>query len=66
MGKHPSRDVAAHRIREKLAWIDSEIDDEITARDVAYTHDYEYRASDARLKGLRVEKEALKEILGDL
>jgi len=66
MGKHPSRDVAAHRIRRQLQRVSDDIDDEITARDVAYTYDYEYRASDARLKALRIEKEALKEVLGDL
>jgi hypothetical protein len=66
MGQHPSRDVAAHRIRERLSHVRDEIDDEITARDVAFTYDYEYRMSDARLRALRTQKEELKEILGDL
>jgi len=66
MGQHPSRDVAAHRIRERLSFVRDEIDDEIHARDVAFTYDHEYRMSDARLRALRVEKNQLQEILGDL
>lgn len=66
MAQQANRDTAAHRLRERLSQIRGEIDRECDYREFGATWDYEYRMSDARLKALRVERDHLKEILGDL
>ncbi len=61
-----NRDAAAHQIGRRIDEIKKELQKEFEFRDFAATHDYEYRMSNARTKGLKEEKQRLEELLDDL